>query len=197
MSTSHPIGHRRAVLRLAGVGVTLGLALVLTGPALVAAAAPVTVETLAASYSPATITVETGTEVIFKNTSALPHTATADNGSFNTGLIGPGASKSVVMSQPGTFPFYCEFHGGAGGVGQSGTITVTAAAVGATPRPTIAAGGGTTPAATPPSSDTGLDLPTPMEGLPLAAFAGAFAITILVAFGLDGAAKAKRRRSGS
>ena len=195
MSSSRPIGHHTA-LRLTGVGVTLGLALVLIGPALVAAAAPVTVETLASTYGPATLTIEAGTKVVFKNTSTFPHTATADDGSFDTGLIAVGKSKSVVLSKAGKFPFHCLYHGAAGGVGQAGTITVTAAAVAATPRPTTKpAAGGTTPRVVPPSSDTRLDDPGSDEGLPLGALAAAGVITILLAVGLEKAGRARRRRS--
>lgn len=189
MFTSQPIGRRRA----AGVAVTLGLALALIGPALVAAAAPVTVETLAATYSPATVTVAVGTRVTFKNTSALPHTATADNGSFDTGMISPGASKPIVMSKAGKFLFHCQFHGGAGGVGQSGTITVTAAAAGATKATPKPAAGGTTAAATPPPSDTSLGAPGMIEGLQLVALGAAAVIAVLLALGLDAAG---RRRAG-
>ena len=196
MSSSRPIGHR-AALRLTGVGITLGLALVLIGPALVAAAAPVTVETLASTYGPATITIEAGTKVTFKNTSTFPHTATADDGSFDTGLIAVGASSSIVLSKAGKFPFYCLYHGAAGGVGQAGTITVTAAAVAATPVPTTKpAAGGTTTKVDPPSSDTRLDVSGQGEGLPVAALAAAAAITVLLALGLDGARRALRRRAG-
>ncbi len=208
MSSSRPIGHR-AALRLTGVGVTLGLALVRIGPALVAAAAPVTVETLASTFSPATLTHEVGSKVMFKNTSTFPHTATADDGSFDTGLIKVGETKSLVLLKVGKFPFYCQYHGAAGGVGQAGTITVTAAAVAATPapakpgaavaatpRPTKAAVGGTTSQITPPASDTRLGVAGQVEGLPIAALAAAAAITVLLALGFDGAQRALRRRSG-
>lgn len=191
MSTSRPIG-RHALLLLAGVGITVSLAVALIGPALVAAATPKTVAMLASTYSPATFSVKAGTTVTFKNTSQLPHTATADNGSFDTGMVSPGASKSVVVKKAGQVTFHCQFHGAAGGVGQSGTITVTTAA-GATARPTKPAVGGT--AAQPPATDTRPALPGLFGDLTLAAFAGAGVITVLLALGLDGAGRARRRRS--
>lgn len=208
MSTMYPIGHRPAVLRLASVGVTLALAAVLMGPALVAAATPPTIDLLASTYSPAIITVDVGTKVHFKNTSELPHTATADDGSFDTGMIDPGASASIVLKKAGQIVFHCQFHGAAGGVGQSGTIMVTAAAVeappsatpeaavGATPRPTKPAAGGTTSKIDPPASDTRLGVPGPIEGLPLVALVAASVVTTLFALGLDGARRALRRRTG-
>ena len=108
------------------------------------------------------------------------------------------------MSKAGKFPFHCQFHGGAGGVGQSGTITVTAAAAGATkatPKPAAGAtkatpkpaAGGTTAAATPPPSDTRPDAPGLIEGLQLVALVAAAVMAVLLAFGLDAAG---RRRAG-
>lgn len=193
MSHSGPIG-RHSILQSVGVAMTFGLVVMLIGPAIAAAAAPKIVETLADTYSPATLTVAAGTKVVFKNTSQLPHTATADDGSFDTGKIDAGATKSIVVKQTGRFAFYCLYHGAAGGVGQSGAITVTAA-VGATSPPAKSSGGGTTPTITPPASDTSSVLPGPIEGLPLAAFAGAAVLAILLALALEGAGRAMRRRS--
>lgn len=188
MSTYRPIS-RHALVRLAGIGITLGLAIVISGPALVAGATSKTIEVLDASYSPKTFTIEAGTIVVFKNTSSFPHTATAANGAFDTGTISPGTSKSVVVKKVGQIPFHCQFHGAVGGVGQSGTITVTAA-VAAAPRPAKAAGGAKAPA-----TDTPTDLPGAIEGVPLAAFTSAGVITLLLAFGLNAAGGAIRRRS--
>ena len=190
MSTYRPIG-RHAFVRLAGIGITLGLAVVIGGPALATAATSKTVAVLDASYNPTTFTIEAGTVLVFKNTSSFPHTATADNGAFDTGTISPGTSKSVVVKKVGQIPFHCQFHGAVGGVGQTGTITVTAAAaVAAAPRPTKAAGGARAPA-----TDTPTDLPGAIEGVPLAAFTAAGVITLLLAFGLNAAGGAIRRRS--
>jgi len=72
-----------------------------------------------------TITVKVGTSIIFSNQSDTQHTATADDNSFDTKVIEPGTSSAPIkMNKPGIYPFYCQFHGGIGGVGMSGTITV-------------------------------------------------------------------------
>ena len=69
-------------------------------------------------------------------------TATADDNSFNTDDVAAGQEKTIVFSKAGTFPYYCKYHGGPGGKGMSGTITVLAAAqpqATAAPAPTGAA----------------------------------------------------------
>ena len=77
-------------------------------------------------FSPASITVGAGEAITFSNQGDRPHTATADDGSFDTGSVDPGASATVTITEPGTYGYYCEFHGGPGGEGMAGTITVTA-----------------------------------------------------------------------
>jgi len=73
------------------------------------------------------ITIPVGTSIIWSNTGTKKHTATADDNSFNTGTIAPGASSApIVFSKPGKIPYYCQFHGAPGGVDMSGTITVVA-----------------------------------------------------------------------
>jgi plastocyanin len=61
------------------------------------------------SYSPGTITVAPGTEVVWTNLDAEAHTVTSD-GNFNSGLIQPGASYSHVFDEIGTFEYYCQPH---------------------------------------------------------------------------------------
>jgi plastocyanin len=77
------------------------------------------------TFVPGTITVKVGTLIVFSNQSTEQHTATADDGSFATGVLQPGTeSKPFLMSKPGTYAYFCEFHGGAGHVGMSGVIIV-------------------------------------------------------------------------
>ena len=42
-------------------------------------------------------------------------------------MSGALLNKDIVLATAGTYAYYCDFHGGAGGVGMSGTITVTCA----------------------------------------------------------------------
>lgn len=71
------------------------------------------------AFSPATLTVKTGTTVTWKNDDNMTHTATANGGSFNTGDIAPGASKGVTFATAGSFPYHCNYHSG-----MTGTIVV-------------------------------------------------------------------------
>lgn len=156
------LGRSRLAITITGLAV---LGLLATSPLAALAAGTRTVTIAASSYSPVILTVEAGTTIVFDNTSAFPHTATADNGSFDTGMIAVGSSASVTLSTPGVYPFYCQFHGAAGGVGQAGTVTVTAATP---PAPTATAAGATSPTAGPgssPAPSTAAAAPTPSAGV--------------------------------
>ena len=45
---------------------------------------------------------------------------------MSSGDIQPGASYTHVFTTAQVVPYYCKYHGGPGGVGMSGVITVTA-----------------------------------------------------------------------
>lgn len=62
-------------------------------------------------FSPANISVAVGDTVTFTNRDSAPHTATALNGSFNTGTLGKGKSKTVQIANAGTIDYKCNFHG--------------------------------------------------------------------------------------
>jgi plastocyanin len=76
------------------------------------------------NFEPQNITVKVGTTVTFVNQDKAPHTVTADGQEFDTGTIEPNNSAQITFNKPGTFKFFCDFHGGPGGQGMSGTITV-------------------------------------------------------------------------
>ena len=62
-------------------------------------------------FTPPDITVAAGTEVTFTNDDTSPHTATADDDSFDTGKLDDGGdSGSVKLDEPGTYSYFCEFH---------------------------------------------------------------------------------------
>jgi plastocyanin len=88
-------------------------------------AAQQTIKMVGASFDPKEITVPVGTTVVWENSSSLRHTVTADDGSFDSGPLGAGDTFEFTFTQAGVVPYHCEFHGAAGGVGMSGTITVT------------------------------------------------------------------------
>jgi plastocyanin len=61
-------------------------------------------------YSPDPVQVEVGGKVIWQNEDSVAHTATADDGSFDTGEIDEGKLKSESFKTPGTFTYHCEIH---------------------------------------------------------------------------------------
>lgn len=71
-------------------------------------------------FSPAALTAKAGETITFTNADAQPHTATADSGNaFDAGAIAAGASVTVEVAAPGTYPYHCSFH-----PFMTGTITV-------------------------------------------------------------------------
>lgn len=77
-------------------------------------------------YSPASVSVDLGDTVTWRNNGQAQHSATADDGTFDTGVFGAGASRSHTFTRTGTFSYYCTVHGQA----QSGTVRVLAASGG-------------------------------------------------------------------
>jgi amicyanin len=62
------------------------------------------------SYLTPKITVAVGTTVEWTNSDPLPHTVTAVDKSFNSGLIQPGKTYRHTFTKAGTFNFYCMPH---------------------------------------------------------------------------------------
>lgn len=77
-------------------------------------------------YRPATISISVGDTVTWTNDGAAQHSATADDGSFDTGIFNSGQSRSETFTSAGNIPYFCTVHGQA----QSGTIKVLAASGG-------------------------------------------------------------------
>ncbi|WP_420645023.1 cupredoxin domain-containing protein [Candidatus Leptofilum sp.] len=91
-----------------------------------AAAAPVVIEMANFAYVPNEITVEAGTAVTWVNKDSGPrHSATAADGSFDTGLFDEGEEVTLTFDAPGTYIYYCTLHGSPDGSGMAATITVT------------------------------------------------------------------------
>ena len=84
-------------------------------------------------------TVAPGTLILWRNDGARPHTATSDTGIFSSGNMDAGQSWSYVVpaSTPigTTLPYFCDYHGAAGGIGMSGIIRVDTAAAPPPPPP--------------------------------------------------------------
>ena len=64
------------------------------------------------AYAPNPLTVPVGSTVVWTNNDITTHDATADNKSFATGLVAPGASASVRLTTAGRVTYYCTLHPG-------------------------------------------------------------------------------------
>lgn len=62
------------------------------------------------AFSAATVTVASGTTVTWTNNDAVTHTVTADDGSFDSGNIAPGATFSHKFSTAATVNYHCNIH---------------------------------------------------------------------------------------
>jgi plastocyanin len=60
------------------------------------------------AFSPAKLTIPVGTTVIWKNTTAAPHTVTG--GSFGSAMINPGGTYTFTFNSSGRFAYHCSIH---------------------------------------------------------------------------------------
>ncbi len=56
------------------------------------------------------ITIAVGTTIEWTNADPLPHSVTAVDRSFNSGLIQPGKTYRHTFTRAGTYNFYCMPH---------------------------------------------------------------------------------------
>jgi plastocyanin len=61
-------------------------------------------------FSSSSLQVVMGTKVTWNNDDTTVHTVTADNNSFDSGDMQPGASFSQSFNSVGTFPYHCKHH---------------------------------------------------------------------------------------
>jgi len=62
------------------------------------------------AFSPSTITVKVGDSITWTNQDTAGHSATADDNSFDTGILSQGQSKSITFSKAGTYTYHCSVH---------------------------------------------------------------------------------------
>jgi plastocyanin len=83
-------------------------------------------------FKPTDVEVTAGTKVTWTNRGKILHSVTPNKGKkFGTKELSRGKSYSYKFKKPGTYAYYCTFHGSPG-KGQHGTIVVTAAAASTT-----------------------------------------------------------------
>jgi plastocyanin len=91
------------------------VSLILAGTAASTAAVPTAPKTYkvvmqVVGFDPPMLTVKPGDKVTFVNNDLFPHTATADDKSFDSKSIAPAASWTYVAGKPGTHTYVCIFH---------------------------------------------------------------------------------------
>ena len=62
------------------------------------------------AFSPKPLVVPAGTVVRIVNEDDAPHTATADDGAFDTGSLGRDESEDITLPAAGEFSYHCAIH---------------------------------------------------------------------------------------
>lgn len=81
-------------------------------------------------FSPSDITIPVGGSVTFVGAGRNAHNAVAADGSWSTEKafgsleMHDGDEATISFDEPGTYAFFCTFHGNAQGQGMAGTLTV-------------------------------------------------------------------------
>lgn len=97
--------------RLAGVFALAGC--VLTMVVAISAAAAATTHTIVmegVAFVPKTLTVKQGDTIIWVNKDLFPHTATAQDRSFDSPEMAPNKTWKYTATKSGTFPYVCTLH---------------------------------------------------------------------------------------
>lgn len=159
------------------------------------------------SFAPGATTVHVGDTITWSNDGPSSHSATATDGSFDTGILSKGQNASHTFTRSGTFSYFCKIH-----PFMHGTIVVlastrptpqrtpslpgpTGASHPAAPTPTGAAA--PTPTATAPAA-VGAERPSlPLTGLDLVSVAlGGLTLAGLGWALRRASTRTERRRSG-
>ncbi len=117
LGTSH---SRRHVLGAAGKGTAAGIGATLATQSFgtrafgrmptLALQEEVTVDIADFAFEPSTVEVTAGDTVTWTNQGQAPHTATADDGLFDSGRLDNGGTFSHTFTTLGTVAYHCEFH---------------------------------------------------------------------------------------
>ena len=64
------------------------------------------------AFSESTITISIGDIITWTNQDSAPHSATADNGEFDSGALNNGESFTFIFNTTGTYTYHCSIHNG-------------------------------------------------------------------------------------
>jgi plastocyanin/uncharacterized membrane protein len=109
LSTTPLLQARRAMLRAVAVAFLSAACLVAQDPAHAGGTNHVVVMKQV-HFSPSKITVKRGDTVVWKNDDIFSHTVTAEDGSFDSGLIDPGHSWQMTFTNTQTVAYHCRPH---------------------------------------------------------------------------------------
>ena len=126
-------------------------------------------------YEPKSITVSVGDTVVWTNDGPAAHTATADDGTFDTGLLSKGVTGSFKFTKPGKYSYHCTPH-----TFMTASVTVTGS------------GGSSSPGLSNESSSNGSSSSSKSSSLPHTGLQ--IASMILTGFALLAAGAVLRRR---
>ncbi|MBI5285021.1 MAG: cupredoxin family copper-binding protein [Chloroflexi bacterium] len=62
------------------------------------------------AFRPAKLEIPAGARVTFTNHDGAPHTATAKDESWDTGVLQDGGASTLSFYRRGEFPYYCKLH---------------------------------------------------------------------------------------
>lgn len=61
-------------------------------------------------FAPAALTIKAGDSVEWTNHDIAPHTATDEEGDWDTGTLSRSQSATLTFKTPGTYSYFCAFH---------------------------------------------------------------------------------------
>lgn len=99
---------RRTSLALALVGAVASVLTIAAPPPI--RAAEHAVQITDSTFSPATLTIQVGDTVTWRNADDRPHTVTANDGAFDSGNLDEGVDFSFTFTAPGTYTYRCDYH---------------------------------------------------------------------------------------
>jgi LPXTG-motif cell wall-anchored protein len=102
-------------------------------------------------FRPKTVTIDAGDRVRWRNEDADDHTATARDGSFDTGILSENESATEEFDDAGTFRYICEIH-----PSMKGTVEVEAESGGGSDPEATSAPSGSIEDPIPPSDSSAL-----------------------------------------
>ena len=62
------------------------------------------------TFSPATLSVKVGTQIIWTNSDDIPHTVVNDGYTFKSKVLGTGEKFTFTAAKPGIYTYFCSIH---------------------------------------------------------------------------------------